>query len=261
LCFPEALGDMNIVENLYLCYKGMARTRSVFRHPRYYKPDHTVFAEISNAEMNGVLMNILVRVKSKTFVCVQLRINDYESKKRYYVGVNRRYENICVSYIHFAPMPQPLVAYMWPEALHVKNLNLEAIRQAVLRADDVNLRIVGPPHQISVRYEDLTAADDVNQDKAAISDASDLPWDLSRCVPNATEAFHENNLPNEEKRTPRKTTSPHKRSRNGCMSSSEHDADRRNEREEKGIAWPDEELLETGPMKSEPMFDLEELIG
>ena len=67
-----------------------------------------------------------------------------------------------------APMPQPLAAYMWPEALQVKDLNLEAIRQALLRADDVNLRIVGPPHRITVRYEDLTAADDGNQDKAAI---------------------------------------------------------------------------------------------
>ena len=36
-------------------------------------------------------------------------------------------------------MPQPLVAYMWPEALQVKDLNLEAIRQALLRSDDVNL--------------------------------------------------------------------------------------------------------------------------
>jgi len=57
----------------------MARTRSVFRHPRYHKPDHTVVAEISNAEVNGVLMNILARAKSKTFFCVQLRIYDYES--------------------------------------------------------------------------------------------------------------------------------------------------------------------------------------
>ena len=179
------------------------------------------------------------------------------------MGVNRRYENICVSYIHSAPMPQPLVAYMWPEALQVKDLNLEAIRQALLRADDINLRIVAPPHRVAVRYEDLTAADDGNQDKAAISGASDLPWDLSRCVPNATEAFYENYLPDEEKRTPRKATSPRKRSRNGCVSegSGEHEADRRNEREEEGITWPDEKLLEPGPRKSEPMFDLEELIG
>ena len=257
LCFSEALGNMNIVENLYLCYKGMARTRSVFRHPIYYKPDHTVVAELSNAEVNGVLMNILVRVKSKTFFCVQLRTDDYESRKRYYVGVSRRYENICVSYIHSAPMPQPLAAYMWPEALQVKDLNLEAIRQALLRADDVNLRIATPPYRVTVRYEDLTAADDGNQDKAAISDASDLPWDLSRCIPNATEAFHENNLPNEEKRTPRKATSPRKRSRNGYTAegSSVHEVDRRDEREEKGIAWPDEELLKSGPIKSEPIFD------
>jgi len=34
-----------------------------------------------------------------------------------------------------------------------------------------------------------------------------------------------------------------------------------NEREEKGIAWPDEELLEPRPIKNEPIFNLEELIG
>ena len=186
----------------------MARTRSLFRHPRYYKPDHTVVADLSNAEANEVLMNILVRVKSKTFFCVQLRIDDNKNKRRYYVGVNRRYEIICVAYIHSVPMPQPLVAYIWPPNLQVKDLNLEAIRQALLRADDVNLRVLGPPHRITVRYEDLTAADDGNQDKAAISDASDLPWDLSRCVPNAVENFHDNNFLNEERRPPRKAISP-----------------------------------------------------
>jgi len=136
---------------------------------------------------------------------------------------------------------------MWPEALQVKDLNLEAL-QALLRADDVNLRIVGPPYRTTVCYEDLTAADDGNQDKAAIGDASDLPWDLSRCMPNAVEAFH------------KQTTSPRKRSRNGCMSeaSNEHEADKGNGREEKGIDWHDEELLELGPIKSEPMFDLED---
>ena len=130
-----------------------------------------------------------------------------------------------MAYIHSAPMPQPLVAYMWPVELQVKDLKLEAIHQALRRADDVNLRVLGPPHRITVRYEDLTAADDGNQDKAAISDASDLPWDLSRCVPNAVEAFHEHNLLSEERRPPRKAISPRKRSRNGYMSE-RYEADR-----------------------------------
>jgi len=131
----------------------------------------------------------------------------------------------------------------------------------LIRADDVNLRVLGPPHRITVRYEDLTAADDGNQDKAAISDASDLPWDLSRCGLNAVEAFHENNLLNEERRPARKAISP-RRSRNGCMSeaNSEYEADRGNEREEKSIAWADEELMESRPIKNEPTFDLEEFI-
>ena len=214
-CFSEALGNMNTVEKLCLCYKGMARTRSVFRHPRYYKPDHTVVADLCNTETNEALMNILVRVKSKTFFCVQLRIDDNENKKRYYVGANRRCENICVAYIHSVPIPQPLVAYIWPADLQVKNLNLEAIRQALWRADDVNLRALGPPHRIIAHYEDLTAADDGNQDKAAISDANDLAWDLIRCVKIAVETSHENKLINEERRPPRKAISPRKRSRNG----------------------------------------------
>ena len=96
-------------------------------------------------------------------------------------------------------MPQPLVAYIRPANLEVKDLNMEAIRQALLRADDVNLGVLGPPHRITVRYEGLTAADDGNQDKATISDASDLPCDLSRCVPNAVKTSHENNFLNEER--------------------------------------------------------------
>jgi len=156
-------------------------------------------------------------------------------------------------------MPQPLVAYIWPTNLQVKDLNLEAIRQALLRADDVNLRVLGPPHRITVRYEDLTAADDRNQDKAAISDASDLPWDLSRCVPNAVETSHENKLLNDERRSPRKAISPRKRSRNGYIPKG-YKVDGRNDREEKGIAWADEELMESRPIKNEPTFDLEEFI-
>ena len=236
----------------------MARTRSVFRHPRYYKPDHMVVTDLSNTEANEALMNILVRVKSKTFFCVQLRIDDNENKKRYYVGVNRRYENICVPYIHSVPMPQPLVAYIWPANLQVKDLNLEAIRQALLRADDVNLRSLGPPHRITVCYEDLTAADDGNQDKAALSDASDLPWDLSRCVPDAVETSHENKLLNEERRPPRKAISPRKRSRNGYITEG-YEVDGGNDKE-KGIGWADEELVESRPIKNEPTFDLEEFI-
>jgi len=120
-------------------------------------------------------MNILVRVKSKILFCVQLRIDDYENERRYYVGINRRYENICVSCIHVTPMPQTLAAYIWPEELQVKEINLETIRQALIRADEVNLRMSAPPRPITMRYEDLTAADDGNQDKASTSDASDLP--------------------------------------------------------------------------------------
>ena len=105
----------------------------------------------------------------------------------------------------------------------------------------------------------MTAADDGIQDKAAISDASDLPWDLSRCGPNAVEAFRENILLNEERRPPRKEISPRRRSRNGYIPDG-YEVDGGNEREEKGIAWADEELMESRPIKNEPTFELEELI-
>jgi len=122
----------------------------------------------------------------------------------------------------------------------------------LIRANDVNLRSLGPPHRITVCYEDLTAADDGNQDKAALSDASDLPRDLSRCVPNAVETSPENKLLNEERRPPRKAISPRKRNRNGYIPE--------NDKEEKGIAGANGELMESRPIKNEPTFDLEEFI-
>ena len=74
---------MNIVERLYLCYRGLARTRSTFRDPRFQQPNHDLVSKLSNEEVNGALLNILVRVKSKTFFCVQLRVDDIEQKQRY----------------------------------------------------------------------------------------------------------------------------------------------------------------------------------
>jgi len=79
---------MNVVESLYLCYKGLARTRSTFKHPKYQQPDHALVSELSNGEVNGALLNVLVRVKSKTFFCVQVRVDDYDNQQRYYVCVH-----------------------------------------------------------------------------------------------------------------------------------------------------------------------------
>jgi len=63
---------------------------------------------------------------------------------------------------------------------------------------------------------------------------------------------HENKLPNEEKRPPRKAIWPCKRSRNGYIPE--------NDKEEKGIAWANGELMESRPIKNELTFDLEEFI-
>ena len=251
--FCRKIGNMNVVESQYLCYKGLARTPSVFKDPRYHQPDHIVVSELSNAEVNGVLMNILVRVKSKTFFCVQLRVDDYENERRYYIGVNRRYENIRVSYTYVAPMPQMLAAYIWPEGLQVKELNLETTRQALLCANDINLRMLAPPRRITMRYEDLTAAGNGNQDKASISDASDLTWELSRFVTNSTEPLNENKPSNSERRTSRKIASPRKRNKSEKLQEegSENEVDEENEREEGNVVWTTGELLESEQRRKE----------
>jgi len=63
---------------------------------------------------------------------------------------------------------------------------------------------------------------------------------------------HEKKLLNEERRPPRKAISARKRSRNGYIPE--------NDKEEKGIAWADEELTESRPIKNQLSFDLEEFI-
>jgi len=78
-------------------------------------------------------------------------------------------------------------------------------------------------------------------------------------MPNAVEAFHENNLLNEGRGPLRKAILARKRSRNGCTPEG-YEADEGDEQEEKGIAWLDEELLESSLTKDEPIFDLQKLI-
>jgi len=56
----------------------------------------------------------------------------------------------------------------------------------LISADDVNLRMLAQPRRITMRYEDLTAADDGNQDKAAISDVSLGIWAAAWQMPLKT---------------------------------------------------------------------------
>jgi len=144
------------------------------------------------------------------------------------------------------PMPQQLAAYLWTEGLKIKDLTLEAIRQALIRADEVNLRMFAPHHRVPIRYDDPTTADDENQDKASASDASDLPWELSRCTINPTESLNGNKPSNNEGHISRKTTSPWKRSKKETSreEGSESEANEENECEEGNADWTSEELLE-----------------
>ena len=141
-----------------------------------------------------------------------------------------------------------LAAYIWPEGLRVKELNLEAIRQALLRADDINLRMLASPRHITMRYEDLSAADDGNQDKASISNASDLPWELSLCATNAVESFNKNKPSNNERRISRKVSSPCKRSKSEQIPEEGSD-DEGNEREKGNAVWATGEFLELNKRK------------
>jgi len=94
---------MNTMQSLYLCYKGLARTRSTFRDVGYEKPGHVLLSTLSNEEVNKVLLNFLVRERSKVHFCVQLRIDDAISQRRYYVGIQKKGENICISHMHQVP--------------------------------------------------------------------------------------------------------------------------------------------------------------
>jgi len=158
---------MNVVQSLCMCYKGLARTRSTFKDPKYQQLDHARLIALSNDEINGVLLNALVRVKSKAFFCVQLRIDDLVTNQRYYVGINRIYENICVAYIHKVPPNHKMSAYIWEKDTRLKDLSLEVIRQALLKADEANLIALAPYQAFPTYYDDPVAADDGNCDKAS----------------------------------------------------------------------------------------------
>jgi len=110
-----------------------------------------------------------------------------------------------------------------------------------------------------MRYDDLTAADDGNQDKASVSDASDLPWELSRCATNPTEPLSGNRSSSNEKRASREKASPRKRTKTETPPEGSSE-DEETEREEGNADWTPEELLEVEQEKGECLFDLQELL-
>jgi len=147
--------------------------------------------------------------------------------------------------------------------LKIKDLTLEAIRQALLRANEVNFRALAPHRRAFVRYDDPTAADDGNQDKASISDASDLPWELSRGASNLIESLNDDKLSTSEGPFPRKTASPRKRSKKETSreESGENEADEQNEHEEAYVDWTPEEALSSKQEMRECLFDIQELLA
>jgi len=77
-----------------------------------------------------------------------------------------------------------MAAYIWEHGARVKDLNLEVIRQALLKADEVNLVMLAPYQRFPMHYDDPVAADDGNCNKASISNAYDLAWELGRSTNN-----------------------------------------------------------------------------
>jgi len=146
----------------------------------YEKPGHVLLSTLSNEEVNKVLLNVLVRVRSKVHFCVQLRIDDAISQRRYYVGIQKKGENICISYMHQVPFTPQQVAYLWPEHAKVSDITLDIIRQALDKADEVNLKIQAPYKRFPSSYGEPVTVSDGNIDKAVTNDAADLPSELLR---------------------------------------------------------------------------------
>ena len=119
-----------------------------------------------------------------------------------------------------------------------------------------------PPRRITIRYEDLTAVDDGNQDKASISDASDLPWESSRGANNPSESLEDDTSSTSEGPLPRKTASPRKRSKKETprKESDKNEADEE-KHEEVNADWiPEEALLSKQEMR-ECLFEIKELLA
>jgi len=87
---------MNVKQKLYMCYRGLARTRSTFRDHRFQRQGIELMENLSSEEINEALLNILVRINGRTYFCVQLRIDDNKTGHRYYVGIRKRQESIRV---------------------------------------------------------------------------------------------------------------------------------------------------------------------
>jgi len=103
-------------------------------------------------------------------------------------------------------------SYIWKKDATVKDLNLEVIRQALLKADDANLVTLAPYQAFPMYFDDTVAADDANCDKASLRNARRS--ELMR----STDSVHkqqDNNgkAKNLESRVPEAIESPSKRIR------------------------------------------------
>jgi len=104
-------------------------------------------------------------------------------------------------------------ACIWKKDAKVKDLNLEVMRQALLKADQANLRTLAPYQAFPMYYDDPVPADDGNCDKASVSSAEDLPWELIRSVDGVTKQRDADNAQKLENRLPEKIESRSKRIR------------------------------------------------
>jgi len=113
-----------------------------------------------------------------------------------------------------------MLAYTWEKDTRVKDVNLEVIWQALLKADEANLIALALYQAFPMYYDDPVAADDGICDKASLSNAEDLPWELRRSKNNVHKP--QDNIEmvqaaprkeNPESRAPEKIESPSKRIR------------------------------------------------
>ena len=99
--------------------------------------------------------------------------------------------------------------------------------------------------------------------QASISDASDLPWELSRGTNNPIESLEDDTSSTSERPLSRKTASPRKRNKKETprKESDKNETDEEKKHEEVNADWIPEEALSSKQEMRECLFDVQELLA
>jgi len=113
---------MTLVEILHDCYLRGKNTCTIFREERFQQAKEKYFIDLTSEEIgNELLIRISKNNKKTRTHRFQLRIKHAGQKRVYYVGINRRPNQISVEYVHSTRMAEETILYLWKEDLTVKN--------------------------------------------------------------------------------------------------------------------------------------------